>query len=333
MKRIGSLYDTICDMQNLYLAFYRAARGKRNKRSVISYGRNLDGNIQELHRQLLACDWHIGAYHYFLICDPKLRNICAAEFEERVLHHAVINVLEPVFERMQIFDSYACRKDKGTQRALLRCKDFAGRYKCAVKLDVRKYFDSISHDILRGLLRRKFKDRQLLALLDRIIDSYSVQPGRGIPIGNLTSQYFANYYLSFMDRFVKETLKVGGYLRYMDDFVLFGDNLSELKSFTAAVASFLDTQLRLVLKEPVFCKSDRGIPFLGFKVFNRKILLSRRSRLRLEARYKLFERQYGLGLCSDAELVHHIMPIFSWAAMADTCTYRRVLVEKRGIVY
>lgn len=333
MKRISRLYDKICDIQNLYLAFYRAAKGKRSKHSAVRYEQNLDSNIQELRRQLLAHDWHIGAYHYFLIHDPKLRNICAAAFEERVLHHAIINVLDPVFERMQIFDSYACRKGKGTQRALLRCKEFAGKYKYAVKLDVRKYFDSICHDVLSNQLRRKFKDRQLLALLDCIIDSYSVQPGKGIPIGNLTSQYFANYYLSFMDRFVKETLGVGGYLRYMDDFVLFSDSLSELKSFTAAVSAFLDTEFHLVLKEPVFCKSDCGMPFLGFKVYDRKIQLSRKSRLRLEERYRLLENQYRRGFCTDDDLVRHVVPIFSWAALADTCVYRRILVEKRGIVY
>lgn len=163
-------------------------------------------------------DW--GHYHQFTIYDPKVRVISAAPFCERVMHHAIMNVLEPVFENHLMFHSYACRKGKGIQAAILYAFSCSKAHHWFLKLDIRKFFDSISHQILKNQLRRLFKDTRLLFLLDSLIDSYQTSPATGLPIGNLTSQFFANHYLFAMDHYILEKLRPRAYVRYMDDFVL-----------------------------------------------------------------------------------------------------------------
>ena len=173
----------------------------------------LDENLAGLARDLAEGTYTVGPYHQFTIFDPKERLITAPCFRDRVLHHALTLVCEPVFERFLIADTFACRRGKGREAAVERAKQFARRYPWFLKLDIRKYFNSIDHEILLGLLARKFKDRRLLDLFGRIIASYEVAPGRGVPIGSLTSQHFANFYLGWLDRFVKEGLRAGGYVQ------------------------------------------------------------------------------------------------------------------------
>jgi len=188
MKRAGALLDAIADPGNLRLAFWKAAKGKGAKADCRAFQEKLDANLAALRADLLAGSARVGAYHYFTIHDPKERTICAASFPERVLHHALMNVCEPVLERAAVFDSYACRKGKGQLAAVRRAESCARQYGWFLKLDVRKYFDSVDHDILQGLLRRKFKDAVVLGLFDQVLASYQTVPGRGLPIGNLTSQ-------------------------------------------------------------------------------------------------------------------------------------------------
>ncbi len=184
----------------------------------------LTENLKKLQEGLIGECVDVGHYRYFLIQDPKERTICAALFPERVLHHAVMNVTEPYFERKMIFDTYACRRDKGTDKAVERAFDFTRKSFWFLKLDIRKYFDSISHSVLLEILRTVFKDGQLLDLFQQIIETYQKTPGKGVPIGNLTSQYFANLYLSGFDHFIKDTLGIKRYVRYMDDMCLWGNN-------------------------------------------------------------------------------------------------------------
>jgi RNA-directed DNA polymerase len=229
MKRVGNLIEEIASYDNLYVAFCKASKSKRNKVEVLKYESNLDINIQLLQEQILSGNIDIGNYHYFTIYDPKERVICAASFPERVLHHAVMNICHPYFEKHLIYHTYATRIGKGTYAALDKAKEFVKRYSWYAKLDVRKYFDSISHDLLFQFLSRMFKDKILLEIFQKIIRSYEVSCGIGIPIGNLSSQYFANYYLSGADHYAKEQLHIGGYVRYMDDILLFEDENHVLK--------------------------------------------------------------------------------------------------------
>ena len=326
MKRAGNLINSIADVDNLYLAWTKARRGKATKQNVIEFEKNLDKNILDLREGILSGNVPVGEYNYFTIYDPKVRRICAAAFPERVLHHALMNICETYFERHLIFHSYATRKNKGTYAALDTARFFNKKNKFFVKLDVRKYFDSISHNKLKQLLRRLFKDKTLLTIFDRIIDSYSVEAGRGLPIGNLTSQFFANYYLSFADHYAKEQLRIKYYVRYMDDIVFWGDDKNELNFKTLQFKNYIKDFLLLDLKPAIIDKTKNGLPFLGYKLFPYYVRLNRRSKLRFKKKIKQYYKKFG----NETDLKNHLMPLMSFVLYADTRKLReKVLKELR----
>ncbi len=187
MKRHGQLIEQIADAENLRLAYWKAAKGKRAKADCRAFQERLTENLATLRTELLDGSVAVGDYHTFTIHDPKERTICAASFRERVRHHALMNVCEPVLERAAIFDSYACRKGLGQMAAVRRAASYARQPGWFLKMDIRKYFDSIDQAVRRRLLGRKFKDAGGLDLFDRILASHQTAPGRGLPIGNLTS--------------------------------------------------------------------------------------------------------------------------------------------------
>ena len=203
MKRVNFLIENVADIDNLRLAFWKARKGKSYSKQVETYRTNLDANLLLLRSQILWGYIEVGNYYYFKIFDPKERQICASAFSEQVLHHALMNVCHPYFERVHIADSYASRKGKGTYAAVERAKDYTHRYPFFLKLDVRKFFESLSHVVMKQQLDNLFKDQQVLSIFSKIIDSYEAHPERGVPIGNLTSQYFANHYLTGLDHFIK----------------------------------------------------------------------------------------------------------------------------------
>lgn len=219
MKRLNDILPAIADPDNLRLAFWKARKGKSWSKPVQVYRSELDANLRLLREQILSGNVQVGRYHFFKIYDPKERQICAPSFGEQVLHHALMNVCHGRLEKVQVFDSYACRKGKGTYAALERAKYYTRRYKYFLKLDVKKFFDTIHHNALKAQLARLFRDEDVLNIFYRIIDSYEAHPGRGVPIGNLSSQYFANHYLSGLDHYIKEQLRIKAYVRYMDDMV------------------------------------------------------------------------------------------------------------------
>ncbi len=207
MKRAGNLWPRIVDRDNLRLAFSRARRGKRASEEVRLFAEHLEDNISAMARSLDEGTFPVGRFHQFVIHDPKERIITAPCFPERVMHHAVMNVCEDVFEHWLIDDTYACRTGRGRIAALSWAQRFARCFPYFLKLDIRKYFDSVPHDEVLGRLARIFKDRSLLALLDRIVRTFRGAVGRGLPIGSLTSQHLANFYLGWCDRFINETLR------------------------------------------------------------------------------------------------------------------------------
>jgi len=248
MKRVNNLLPLIEDMGNLRLAFWKAGKGKRHAAAVLVYQENLEVNLRELQGQIRAGCVAVGDYRYFLVYEPKEREICASAFREQVLHHALMNVCHPHFDRKLIHDCYASRKGKGTYAALERAKDYTRKYSWYLKLDVRKFFASIHHDVLKGQLAAMFKEERLLRIFFQIIDSYEASQGRGVPIGNLTSQYFANHYLSGLDHYIKEQLGMEAYVRYMDDMVLWNDDKMVLKAVDKVVTAYLENCLQLELK-------------------------------------------------------------------------------------
>ena len=286
MKRSNNLYQKVYEWDTLLVAYGKARIGASHSQESILYAINLHENLRKFQQSLKDGTLLIGNYRYFTIYDPKKRTIFAASFEERVLHHAVMYVFEKRLEQHLIHDTYACRVGKGTERALLKAFANTAGNMWFLKLDMRKYFDSIHHDVLKLKLRRVCKDQRLIRLLEQIIDSYSVSEGKGIPIGNLTSQHFANFYLSCFDHYVKEVLQITHYVRYMDDCVLWTSTKDELIACKRVVVQYLDTELKLTLKYAVINRSFNGVPFLGFLLKPDRIHVLRSKKRRLLRTWK-----------------------------------------------
>lgn len=283
MRRVKNLFPKIPLHDNLYYAFYKAARKKRRKRAVIEYCDDLSHNIDELREEILCLSPKVGNYRFFWVEDPKPRYICAASFKERVLHHAIMNVCEPVLDAFAIEDCYACRVGKGTFKAILKCQKFSQCNKWYIKLDIKKYFDSIDHNVALSLLNNKIKDDRLCILFEKILNTYHTKPGKGVPIGNLISQHVANFYLGYFDHWIKETLHIKGYLRYMDDFVLFTSSRLKSKALLNKIESYLANFLKLQLKHTIqINRCCFGIPFLGYRIYPKTIELSPSSKKRFK---------------------------------------------------
>ena len=285
MKRFNHLFEQIITFDNILKAYHKASKGKKNKKSVASFSFQLEANLLKIKAGLEQKQYWPGAYRTFHIYDPKKRMISAAPFRDRVIHHALCNVIEPIFERRFIFDSYANRIGKGTHKAIERYQQFARKNKYVLKADIRKFFPSIDHEILKEKIRRKIKCKDTLWLVDLIIDHSNEQEEhlvwfkgdniltpyerkKGLPIGNLTSQFWGNVYLNSFDHFVKDVLKVKAYIRYVDDFVLLSNNKEELWKWKSAVQEYL-AGLRLITHphKTQIHLSKKGIPFLGCRVF------------------------------------------------------------------
>jgi len=328
MKRVGYLLDQIAEIDNLQLAFYKAARGKRDKNVVQLFQEQLEDNLCKMRTELLLGRTSVGNYTYFKIFDPKLRTICAASFPERVLHHAIMNVCAPYFERHLIETTYATRKNKGIYQAIDRARVGLKNYSYVAKFDVRHYFETIDHNILKSKLARIFKDAKLLTLFYQIIDNYSTQTGKGIPIGNLTSQFFANHYLSSFDHWCKEQLKAGEYVRYMDDFLYFADSLEDLERGIVLINQYMKNELVIKLKPVIKLKRDDGLPFLGYKLYPNKILLARRSKDRYISKSLFYEENRIKGRWSELEYQNHITPLIAFASKAYTKGLRKSVIYK-----
>jgi retron-type reverse transcriptase len=333
MKRIGRLLEPILERDNLRLAFYRAARGKRATPEVIAFSADLDRTLTGMADEVRAGTFVVGRYRQFVIQDPKERIITAPCFAERVLHHALVAVCEPYFERWQLFDSYACRVGKGRDAAVRRAVHFASGHGWFLKFDVRKYFDSIDHERLLAQLERRFKDRQLLDLLRLIVRGFRGELGRGLPIGSLVSQYLANFYLTPVDRLVKERLGIPGYVRYMDDVALWSNDADQLRAARSACEEALH-DLGLSFKPvPYQNRTAHGMDFLGSRVLPHRAVLNRPSRVRFRRKLRQFAVVFAAGGLSDAELQQRVTALvaFTRAAGIRSWTFRRHLLSSASV--
>lgn len=327
MKRAGHLIEKIADLENLQLAYYKAQRGKADKQEVGEYGKRLQTNLQNLQEQILTGEVETGNYHFFTIYDPKQRLIGAAPFGQRVLHHALMNVCHPFFEKVQIFDSYATRPEKGTYAALARAKCYNRQHRWFLKLDYRKYFDSLSHTVLKGQLCALFKDPRLLRIFECIIDSYAVKEGRGVPIGNLTSQYFANHYLAAADHYVKEVLQIKAFVRYMDDCVLWHGDKEILLYAGFKLNQHAETVLKLNLKPFCLNQNSHGLPFLGYLLYPDHPRLAQRSRQRFTKKLRLYADHLISGMWTQKEYQVHVLPLVAFTEHAEAKAFRRKTVS------
>lgn len=265
MKRIGNIYQKIISVENLQLADKKARKGKGQQYGIQVHDRNQEANILRLHEQLRDRTFKTSEYSTFTVHDPKERLVFRLPYyPDRIVHHAIMNILEPVFVATFTADTYSCIKKRGihaasrtVQEAL---KDKPATQYC-LKLDIRKFYPNVDHEILKALLRRKFKDPDLLWLLDEIIDSAA-----GVPIGNYLSQYFANFYLSYFDHWMKEEKRVRYYFRYADDLVIMAPTKQELHQLLSDIRTYLADRLKLQLKVnyQLFPVAARGIDFVGY---------------------------------------------------------------------
>ena len=299
MKRLSNAFDELASIENLEKAFWLAKRKKQNRKDVRAYQQNLMQNLILTRSQLLDGTIQLGHYHKFFVYEPKKSEICSVPFRERIVHQAIINVCGERFEKYQIDHSYACRKGKGSHKAIALAQKYSRQFKCYLKLDIHKYFDSVDHIALIRILERLIKDRRLLELLWKVIDSTGSD--KGIPIGNLTSQFFGNIYLSTLDHYIKENLHSKGYVRYMDDFLVFGQSREELKEKLKLIKLFLEEYLKLELNEPQLNYCYLGIPFLGYRVFPTKIKLTQKAKRRFKNKMKIARCQLDNGIISQSE--------------------------------
>ena len=338
MKRHGNLWEQVIRFEALLRAADTARKGKRFRPTVAAFHFDQERALWKLHEELSTKTYRPGAYRSFFIYEPKKRQISAAPYRDRVVHHALVNVLEPIYERSFIADSYACRKGKGTHAGVDRCQQFARRFLYVLKADIQKFFPSLDHEILKALVARKIKDTDVLWLVGQIIDHSNLQeeivnyfpgdqlftPGerrRGIPIGNQTSQFFANVYLDPLDHFVKERLGIKGYVRYVDDFLVFADAKSHLADLREQIREFLvRLRLRLHPKKSVVFPVKDGIRFLGYRVFPTHRLLPKENVRRFRRRVRGMQEDYAAGRVSFAEVYQRLM---SWSGHARQAnTYR-----------
>ncbi len=311
MKRAKNLYPQIISFENLLLASRKACKSKRDKPAVHDFHLNLEKNLISIQAELKDKVYKPGPYRSFIVFEQKKRVISAAPYKDRVVHHALCNVIEPLFDRRFISDSYACRKGKGQHKAIARARSFISRYNFVLKLDVQRYFPSVDHEILKYRIRKVIGDRDAIWLIDQIIDSYSesiplVQyfPGddlfsplemrKGMPIGNLTSQIFANIYLDGLDHFIKEKLRLKAYCRYVDDLVIFGNNKMELHRFKNDILAFLDDlRLRIHPKKCLISLTRDGVEFLGYRIFPHFMKVRKNTVKHFKKKLSAYQRDYS----------------------------------------
>jgi RNA-directed DNA polymerase len=276
MKRIGSLYEHITSLKNLCDADCKAQKGKSNQYGVIVHNRNREGNLLILQDMLVSKTYRTSCYDIFTIHEPKERIVYRLPyFPDRITHHAIMNILEPILVSTFTADTYSCIKNRGIHHLFYNLKhdlkDISGTAYC-LKLDIKKFYPSVDHDVLKALLRKKFKDQDLLWLLDEIIDS-----APGLPIGNYLSQYLANFFLTYFDHWIKEQKKVKYYYRYADDIVVLSSDKNQLHELLGEIKGYL-ASLKLEVKDnhQVFPVDARGIDFIGYVFYHTHILIRKR---------------------------------------------------------
>lgn len=327
------MFERLCSLENLFLAWERFRKGKRSRHDVMVFERHLEDNLFLLHDDLANGRFTHGPYHPFTVFDPKQRSIHKANVRDRVVHQAAMNVIDPLFEPRFIFDSYSCRVGKGTHAAVARLRTFLRqasfnntRTVYALTCDIRKFFASVDHGILADLLRLRIGDERILRLLGNIIGSFSDAPGKGIPLGNLTSQLFANVYLHELDRFVKHELRLRHYLRYCDDFVSLAASPADAQAKATRINSFLSERLKLTLHpgKVVVRTWTQGIDFVGYVLLPHATVLRTKTAKRMLRRATIENLSSYMGLCvhADAQFLSRTLRHKVWERHVDVTRLR-----------
>jgi RNA-directed DNA polymerase len=325
-------YEEIISIENLYEAARKAVRCKRSKQDIATFLLHLEKNIQSIHQDLQANSYRHSGYEIFEITDPKRRVISKATVRDRVVHHAVHSFVYPLLDKSFITHSYACRNGKGSHNAILQTQTYCRSYSFAIHLDIKQYFASIDRTILKRILQKKIKSKEIQCLLDEIIDSSSniqIYCEKGLPLGNLTSQLFANVYLNELDKFVKHSLHIKPYIRYMDDMLIFGNDSRELLLFAHQMKDFSADHLALQFHEKCFqiLPTAKGIAYLGFRIypFYKKVLPHGINRFRY--RLKRLESDYQNHRIDVEYVSQSIRSSLSFLQFGDTKWIRKKLLN------
>lgn len=331
-KTYNNLFPQVYDFEALHSAYLRARAGKRDRQEVQRFEQDLEGNLIALQNELIWGQYKSGAYRTFYVHEPKQRLVAALPFRDRVVQHALVAAIEPLWERRFIADSYACRPGRGTHRGADRAQATLRRVKrehgrvAVFKADIAKYFQSIDHAVLKRLLARRIACRPTLALMGQIIDSANVlhgTPGTGLPIGNLTSQLAANIYLHELDEFIKHGLRERHYVRYMDDFIVVHHDKAHLQRVRVQVEAFLAQHLRLKTNSktqvfPVALVRGRALDFLGYRIWTTHRRLRKSSINRITRTLKRLQRHYTDGRVDMARVMQSVKSWVAHALHADT---------------
>jgi len=338
MKSYKNLFGKICSFKNLHLAYLKARKCKRYREEILKFSYNLEKNLLKLEKELLNQTYQHGNYREFVVNDSKRRRIKAAPFRDRVVHHALCNVIEPIFDKGFVDDNYACRREKGTHKAIKRLEKFLKkasdeRKLYCLKCDISKYFNSINHKTLLELIKKKIADKKALWLTEEILDSScSDELGKGIPIGNLTSQLFANIYLNELDQFAKHGLRIKYYLRYMDDFLILGCDKKRLHKIKKEIQEFLQARLKLELhpKKANIFLAENGIDFLGYQVFKTYRLLRKSTIKRFVKRMRVYQKRLREGVLSQEKFNDSLRSWIAYAKLGSSWKLRKNLSETYG---
>lgn len=325
MKRHGNLFSKITDAENLAEAFHNAAKGKHWQRQVQRAEANKESLIADLQQSLCTHTFHTSEYKTKWIYEPKKRQIFVLPFyPDRIVQHAIMQVLEPIWDRLMIYNSFACRKDKGQHKASDVCKVYAMQYEYCVQCDISKFYPSIRHDKLKALIRRKIKDKELLWLLDEIIDS--ANGNRNVPIGNYLSQWFGNLYMNELDTYIKQELHVKPYLRYCDDFLFFGNDKDEMKMIADKAERFCNETLDLRLSKKTLFHTYQGVDFVGYRHFRSgKVLVRKRTARRIMRKLKRLPGKMKAGRIRKEKARSIVASADGWLCHANTYNMRQYL--------
>lgn len=326
MKKIGNLYEKIISLENLRLADLNARKGKLNSYGVFIHDKNKDNNIIALHNLLKNKEYKTSDYHIFKIYEPKERDIYQLPyFPDRIVHHAVMQILQSVWMSIFTTDTFACIKKRGIHGASVKVKralkDIDNTTYC-LKLDIKKFYPSIDHAILKKIIRKKIKDNDLLLLLDNIIDS-----AEGVPIGNYLSQYFANLYLAYFDHYIKENKNVKYYFRYADDIVVLHNNKEYLNALFNAISIYLKDNLNLIIKSnyQIFPVKSRGIDFCGYVFYHTHTKLRKRIKKRFCKRLAMLRKNKNI---DDKQFRQQICSYTGWAKHCNSINLLKTILNK-----
>lgn len=355
MKTLKNVFEQVVDYDNLYRAYLNARLCKRYRYEVLNFSAHLEDNLVKLQKELIDRTYTLGKYREFYIYEPKKRLIMAQPFKDRVVQWAIYQVLNPVFAQGYITDSYACIKERGTHKAVKRLHYWLRQVGKKpekyyfLKLDISKYFYRIDHDVLMGILKRKIRDDDMIFLLDKIVNSsetnFGLPPGKspgevkrsdgvsekGMPVGNLSSQMFANLYLNELDQYCKRTLGIHFYVRYMDDVIILHQDKDQLHEWKRIIDTFLKEKLQLDLNEKTCIRPiTLGVEFCGYKIWNTHIKLRKSTALKMKRNLKKLQKEYAAGEVTVEEAKQTISSYLGILKHCDSYSLKRTIFGEYG---